>query len=143
MSRGVQVPERYLMPDAVGFWGTGRLAALIYSRTDLGRLRVEFRGMDPEIDAQLVAMQIAAYKWQGRTERTDDANPCETVPLCEWLTVAEVASLLGLTARAVQKAIARGELKAGRDGRRYKIHRDDFRHYQAARTTRGEPDGTA
>lgn len=36
----------------------------LYSRTDLGRLRTELRGVDPEVDAQLMALHVARLRWR-------------------------------------------------------------------------------
>ncbi len=73
-------PEGYV-------WGPGadhvlvprRVAAWLDREAGLDRLRVEVRGQDPEIDAVLVALRLAALAWRGSVTGTDDRNPPEPV----------------------------------------------------------------
>jgi excisionase family DNA binding protein len=133
MAGGLQVPERYLLPDAVGALLPGRIAALIYRRTNLGQVRTEVRGIDAEADAALMALHIAALKWRGSATGTTEAAQPELGPISGWLSTGEAAGLLGVTPRAVVKAIARGKLPAERLGGRHRISREDLEQYRAGR----------
>ena len=135
---GLQVPERYLMPDAVGAWLTGRVAALIYSRTDLGRLRTELRGVDPEVDAQLMALHLAALRWRTSATGSEAAPEPEVPPSSStpWVSTSEAADLLGITDRAVRLACKAGAMGARRVGDRWRISREAVKQYRAARASR-------
>jgi excisionase family DNA binding protein len=134
MTGGLQVPERYLLPDGVGAVLPGRIAALIYKRTDLRALRTEIRGVDPEADAVLMAIYIAALKWRSSACGTVDAPEPEPVTSSsQWLTTSQAADLAGVTDRAIRKAIAEGRLTATAIDGRHRISRDDLEHYRAAR----------
>lgn len=133
MSGGLQVPERYLLPEGVGAVVPGRVAALIHSRTNLGQLRAEIRGTSPEVDAVLMALHIAALKWRGSaTGTTQDTTP-EPVTSSEWLTTEQAAGLAGVSSRAIRKAIQQERLTATEVAGRYRISREDLEHYKAAR----------
>lgn len=132
---GLQVPERYLLPEAVGTFVPGRVAALIYKRTDLAQVRTELRGADPEVDAVLMALHIAALKWRGSVGVSDSRKPAEVTPQSEWMTAQEVADQLSLTSSRVRQECRSGRLKAENHGRPHgwRISREDFEHYRAAR----------
>lgn len=54
------------------------------------------------------------------------------------LTVAEVASLMRVSRMTVYRLIRRGQLKAIRVGRNYRVREDDFNEYLEAQAVNGE-----
>ncbi len=130
---GAQIPERYLLPEAVGSIVPGRVAELIHRKTDLSRLRTDWRGTDAEVDAVLMALHIAALKWRSSVSGTNPTQVAEPVACSEWLTTQEASEMLDITPRAVTKAISDKRLPAERAGRAWRIHRDDVEHHLAAR----------
>lgn len=130
---GVQVPERYLLPEGCGAIVPARIAALIYRTTDLARVRTELRGNDAEADAALMALHIAALKWRGSATGTEQAPTAEPAASSPWLSTSEAADMLNVTPRAVRKAITAGKLNAQQLDGRHRINREDLEHYRAAR----------
>ena len=123
----LKVHEPYVMVPA-------RIAALIESRSGIGALRVQVRGLDPEASAVLEDIRLAAMSWRGSATGTViEAEPEPTTPLREWVTTGGAADLLGITSRAVRKAIARGAIPAQNIDGRYRIDRADIEHYRATR----------
>ena len=112
----------------------GRIAALI--DREIYALRVRKRGTDPEASKVLEELRVAALAWRGSATGTEDDNSAEPVSSSRWLTTKAAAELLGITPRAVRKAIALGRLPAEREGRSYRIRREDLEHYRAARAAR-------
>ena len=135
MSGGLHVPERYLLPAGVGVTMPGRVAALLHSRLDLGRLRTEVRGIDPEVDAVLMALHISALKWRTSVGASEPRKSTETATPSEWMSTQEVADQLGVTSSRIRQECREGRLKATNKGRPlgWQIHREDFEHYRAAR----------
>jgi excisionase family DNA binding protein len=128
-----QAPERYLLPQEVGAVIPGRVAALIYATTDLAKVRTSRRGVDPEVDAALMALAIAALRWRSSATGTEDAPTPEPPASSSWLTTTQAAGLAGVTDRAVRKAIAAGQLDATNVGGRYRISRENLEQYRARR----------
>ena len=54
------------------------------------------------------------------------------------LTVAEVASLMRVSRMTVYRLIRRGQLKAIRVGRNYRVREDDLNEYLEAQAVNGE-----
>lgn len=135
MNGGAQVPERYLLPEAVGAIMPGRVASLLHKRLDLSRLRTEVRGIDPEVDAVLMALHIAALKWRTSAGVSEPRKPTEVATESEWMSTQEVADRLGVSTSRVRQECRDGRLEATNRGRPlgWQIHREDFEHYRAAR----------
>ena len=112
-----------------------RVAAWLQSRAGLDRLRIDNRGVDPEVDAVLTALRVAALHWRaaatGSDPRKEPEGEAESVT---WLTSAQAADSLGVGPRAIRLAIAEQRLPAERVGGRWLINREDVEHYRAART---------
>ncbi|OZF00559.1 helix-turn-helix domain-containing protein [Rhodococcoides fascians] len=111
----------------------GRIAALIDTRCNLAELRISLRGQDPEVDAVLMAIRLAALHWRTSATGSADAPTPEAEPLSEWVSTAEAANILYCTDRAVRLAINEKRLNATRVGRSYRITREDLEHFKAAR----------
>ncbi len=112
----------------------GRVAAWLVRYAEIRRLRVENRGVDREIDAALVALTVAAYKWRASRIGSQVEQAAEVAQRSTMrLSSAEAAELLEVTDRAVRLAIQQGRLQAERVGRRWVIHREDLEHFRASR----------
>jgi hypothetical protein len=70
-------PERFLLPKGGGAIVPSRVAAVIFARTDLARVKTEMRGADPEVDATLLALCEAALWWRSSVTGTADARTPE------------------------------------------------------------------
>ena len=136
MSEEYQHPGRYVLPEGVGAIVPGRIAALIYRLTDLDQIRIGMRGNDPEADAVLLALRIAALKWRSSATGTEQATVAEPAASSQWLSTEQAAGLLGITPRAVRKAIAQQRLGATQVGRSWRVSREDIEQYRAARNGR-------
>lgn len=112
---------------------TSRVADYLTRHAGLGQFRVEHRGEDAEIDAALLAIAVVGKSWRGSAVGTAGRNPSEPAPVSEWVSTAGAAARLGLTSRAVVKAIAEGRLKAMKAGTQWRIHRADLEHFRAQR----------
>jgi excisionase family DNA binding protein len=112
---------------------TPRIAALLEKRADLPALRVLVRGRDPEASAVLEAIGVAASTWRRSSTGTDEAVKPELAPRSEWLSTSQAGSLLGISVRAVVKAIHDERLPGHRVGDRWRISREDMEQFKAAR----------
>lgn len=134
MSGGLQVPERYLLPEGSGALVPARIASVIYSRTDLAKLRVDLRGIDPELDAVLMALHISALKYRASADGNEARKPAEVRPKSSWVEVAEAAAELDLTTSRVRQELRAGHLKGEKkQGRGWRISRVELETYKAAR----------
>lgn len=113
---------------------TARTAAWLERHADLRRLRTEVRGTDPEVDAVLVALGVAAASWSASAVGSVRAPAPEVAAESEVrLSTSSAADLLGVTDRAVRLACKGGRLRAERVGGRWLIDREDVEHFRAAR----------
>ncbi len=118
-----------------------RVAAVL-AQKGLRNVRHALRGMDPEVDAVLEAILLAAEAWKrhrglasdlGSERDTESAGQASSS-----LTATEVAGLLGITPRAVRLAITEGRL----DGRQtaggvWLVEPEAAELYRAARSNGG------
>ncbi len=112
---------------------SARVADYLNRHAGLGQYRVAHRGEDLEIDAALLAIAVVGGAWRGSVVGTGEKNPPEPAAGSSWVSTAEAAARLGVTGRAVCKAIAEGRLKATKSGRIWRIHRADLEHLRARR----------
>ncbi|WP_380161560.1 helix-turn-helix domain-containing protein [Kineococcus sp. R86509] len=94
---------------------------------------MDIRGADPEVDAVLVAVHLAALTWRtatGSDPRNTEEQPAEFPDM----STRVAADTLGITERGVRQAITRGHLHATRVDGRWRITRENLAHFQAART---------
>lgn len=118
-----------------------RIAFLLESQAGLSSLRVRTRGLDPEATDVLEAIRNAAMAWReglsgSAPSGTTVAPKAEPEPACEWVTTGKAADLLGITSRAIRKAIAEDRLPAEAVGGQHRIARTDLEHFRAARKER-------
>lgn len=122
----LKVGEPYVMVPA-------RVAALLESRTNVGGLRVQVRGLDAEASAVLEDLRYAAMSWRGSAGGTEADETPEPAAKSQVVTPSQAADLLGVTDRAIRKALQSGRLPGEKRGSNWFITREDFEHYKAAR----------
>jgi excisionase family DNA binding protein len=129
-------PAAFVHGDGAVVVVPARTAAWLERFADLRAIRTAHRGADPEVDAVLVALALAAATWRnahaGSVRGTDLARTAEPVA-SSLLTTAEAGHLLGLGPRAVRKAVAEGRLQAVKHGDAWQIEREDVEHFRAVR----------
>jgi hypothetical protein len=116
---------------------SGRIAALLLARAGLDQYHRAHRGEDPELDSTLVALKVTAAAWRATGTNCGTATPPSAPPASPspaWLTTRAVARSLGMTSRAVRKAITVGRLPAQHWAGRWWINPDDVEHLRARRT---------
>lgn len=116
---------------------SGRVAARLL-RAGLSEYHRQHRGDDPEVDQTIIGMKLAALAWRERISGTDRGTtaadtPPRAAPSPAWLTTTATARVVGITARAVVKAIAAGRLPAQWSAGRWWISPEDVGHYRARR----------
>ncbi len=111
----------------------GRVAAWLERHADLRRLRTDARGADAEVDAVLVALATCAFAWRASATGTAIPAQAEPVALSSWLSTSQAAGLVGVTPRAIRKAIADDRLSATEVNGSYRISREDVEHFRAGR----------
>jgi len=119
-----------------------RLAAWLEKNTNLNVQRVALRGLNPEIDDELVALHWLAT-WAVTASGTADGSEAGTATrllpepagelVAEHINVNTAAELIGMSTRAVRKAIAEQRLPASRNGGQWLIDRTDAQHYRRNR----------
>ncbi len=127
-------PEGYLIP-ATSVVVPARIARLLMEHA-LEGFRVRWHGVDPELDTVLTALAIAGRRWAlASTDRGTAvaAAPELSEPSNDWLSTTRAAELLGVTDRAVRKALADKRLKGHHRGGRWWIAREELAHYRAIR----------
>lgn len=118
---------------------SGRVAAWLLSRGRLNEYHRTHRGDDPEVDQTLVGLKIAALAWRERHTvgtghgTTAAGTPPQAAPSPAWLTTTATARVVGITARAVVKAITAGRLPAQWWSGRWWIDPEEVEHYRARR----------
>jgi excisionase family DNA binding protein len=117
-----------LVPAKVAHW---------LGQHGLDALRVRARGEDPEVDAVLSALRLAALTHTasagGSTSGSLLVNEAEVPPSSEWMSTGQAADALGVTPRAVRLACKRGRLPAEQVDGRWRITRTSVSTYRAAR----------
>ena len=117
----------------------GAVCAIFNRLLGLDKLRSVWRGQNPRLDQALLAIRLAGIAHtESSAAGTDVAPQPEPRPrssqqLNDTVSTTTAAALLGLTGRAIRKAIAENRLKATLLDNRYRIHRDDLADYRATR----------
>jgi excisionase family DNA binding protein len=113
-----------------------RVAAWMDARFHLGQVRQAVRGFDPEVDAALLGLHLAAMTWPASDHGSEQGKCAEVEPPCTWVGTRQAADRLNITERAVRQAIATKRLPAEQVDGRWRITRDDVEHYRAAQANR-------
>ena len=111
----------------------GRVAAWLERHATLTRIRIAHRGSDPEVDSVLLGLHRVALLWRDSVNGNTPRKPTEEPPPCPWLTTTQAADQLGITDSRIRQDIRAHRLAAEQVDRRWRITREDFEHYKAAR----------
>jgi excisionase family DNA binding protein len=118
----------------------GKVAWLLEKYTNVGKLRVHIRGRDPDTSDVLLRLRCLAMAWDESASAVGtavDESP-EPKPRLNLFTPSQAADLIGITDRAIRKAITEGRLPGHKVGNGWQIYREDLEHYRAARAARKE-----
>lgn len=111
-----------------------RVCAWLERYASLNEVRIRERGADPEVDAVLVAVRLAALTWRTTATGTPVAAKAEADPdLEQWMSTGQAAERLGITDRAVRLAIQEQRLNATNVAGRWRITKEDLQHFTAAK----------
>ncbi|WP_193046815.1 excisionase family DNA-binding protein [Mycolicibacterium baixiangningiae] len=118
----------------------GRICGLLNQLLKLDRVRAEIRGQDPQLDQALLAIKLAgaAYMNSSATGKRQAPQP-EPATHCDQqddntISTTSAATLLGVTDRAIRRAITDKRLPATKLDGRYRIGRTELAHYRDTRT---------
>lgn len=111
---------------------SARVAAQLDRLLNLTRVRVDVRGQDPELDAVLLGLRVAAMAWrQSATGHTERTSPD---PMPPWITTTQAADLLHVDPRHIRRLAAAGHLEARQiPGGSWLIERESVAHRAARR----------
>ena len=113
----------------------GREAMALLAFPGLDAYQRQHRGADADLDRAISKLRLASAAFRsgaGSALGTFRTEPPEPVPRSDGrLTTGQAASLLGVTSRAVTKAITEGRLPAERSGSRWLIDADNVTLYRA------------
>jgi excisionase family DNA binding protein len=110
-----------------------RVARVLVRQAGLEQYHVTHRGLDPELDAVLVALKLAGASWTVSAEEGEQRKPTEGESSSSWLTTREAADQLVVTDSRIRQECRAGRLDAELVGRTWRISRDDLARYRAAR----------
>ena len=110
-----------------------RIAAWLERHASLNEVRIRSRGADPEVDAVLAALRLAALTWRTAVTGSTNAPEPELPPQSKYYSTSEAAERLGITDRAVRLAIAQNRLNATNLHGRWRITPEDIAHFKAAK----------
>lgn len=111
-----------------------RVCAWLERHARLNEVRIRERGADPEVDAVLVAVRLAALTWRTTATGTPvAAKPEAPADLNQWMSTGQAAARLGITDRAVRLAIQEQRLHATNVAGRWRITKEDLQHFTAAK----------
>lgn len=111
-----------------------RVCAWLERHASLNEVRIRERGADPEVDAVLVAVRLAALTWRTTATGTPvAAKPEAPTDLNQWFSTGQAADRLGITDRAVRLAIQEQRLHATNVAGRWRISKEDLQHFSAAK----------
>lgn len=117
-----------------------RVAALIDREMDMHALRIRARANDPEVYEVLLSLHEVALAWRSSavagTEEDTRPEPKRGLEQTKQLTSTEAADHLGVTDRAIRKAIHEGRLAASKTGSKWLIDREELAHFKTRRKSR-------
>lgn len=127
--------------DGDGMYLPGWLADHLERQFAVSAHRMRVRGADPTVDEALLAFAHIVSAWraagsdQGSVDGTSLPETPEPAPRStgDALLVAEAAGLVGISDRAVRRAICENRLPAQRIGRRWLVDRADAMTYREQR----------
>ena len=114
----------------------GRVCAQLNRLLSLDKFRSQIRGQDAELDQTLVAIKLAGVAYTESSAAGIGPAP-QSEPRSHsgqqenTVSTTTAATILGITDRAVRKAIAEKRLAATKVDGRYRITREDLTNYKA------------
>jgi excisionase family DNA binding protein len=120
--------------DGPGVYLSARVCAYLNRHAGLEQFRLSNRGIDPEVDAALVAIRLLELHFRNSATGTKEAAKPELAASSKWLSTTETADRLGITDRGVRTAIADGRLKAENIAGRWRINLENLEHFKALRS---------
>lgn len=103
----------------------GPEAVALLNYCDMGAYLREHRGTNPHLDRAIAKLRLVSLAYRGTGHGTFPAEPQEPAKRSDGrLTTRQAADLLGVTPRAVTKAINEGRLPAKRFAGRWLIDPD-------------------
>lgn len=132
MTTPVRSPAAYVHGvDAPIVVVPARVAAWLERHARLGELHAGNRGADPEVDAVLVALVLAARAWRMSATGRVEAAPTGTETPSRQMNAAQAAEVIGVSDRSIRRAITTGRLPARKVATCWVIEREDVEHYRA------------
>lgn len=133
-------PAEHLVHTGPSVTLDGLLCAKLNKLLGLDKIRAQLRGKDRHLDEGLLAIRLTAAAYESSSAGTYSApQPVpvsrSTQQLNDTVSTSTAADILGLTDRAIRKAITENRLKATQLDKRWRIHRDDLAQYQADKDT--------
>lgn len=127
-------PESYTHLDGIVVV-PARIAALLDQHLRLDRFRKSVRGHDAELDSVLLAIRLAAVVYSSATG-TERAKTPEPQPhSSRGIGTPAAAIQLGISDRAVRKAMTEGRLNAEKVDGRWRTSHADIQSYRANRAS--------
>ncbi len=126
-------PETFVHGDGRVALVPWRVASVLVRQAGLEQYHRAHRGDDPEVDAVIVALKVAGLNWLASVGVSEPRKPAQAMRLSSWLSSTEVADQLGIGSPAVRLACREGRLPAQLVDGRWRISREDFEHWRAAR----------
>jgi excisionase family DNA binding protein len=117
----------------------GRACAALNRLLELDKVRIQIRGQDAQLDQALMAIKLAATAFAGSGTGTFVAPQPEPMArsgqqLKDTVGTTTAATILGMTDRAIRKAINEKRLPATKDDSgHHRISRNDLANYLATR----------
>lgn len=104
------------------------------NRLVLNDIRPKVRGADPQLDQVLQALGYAGLRWAESARGPNVVPQREPVrPSTQTVSTTTAATVLGITGRAVRRAITDGRLPATAVEGRWRIDRAELETYRANR----------
>jgi excisionase family DNA binding protein len=130
---GALPSSRYIVEVGPGVLVPIRIAAMLNAY--LKPLRIKMRGHDSELDQVLLDFARIAMTFDSSERGTIDApTPEPRRDLSEWVTTSIAADIIGITERAVRRAIAERRISAQKLSGGWCLTRQDVEQFRAART---------
>jgi excisionase family DNA binding protein len=118
----------------------GQICAILERLLDLKKVRGQVRGQDAQLDHSLIAIRLAALAYDESSARGTHVAP-QPEPAArssqqqndETVSTTTASAFLGITDRAVRKAITEKRLPATKVEGRWRVTREDLFEYRNRR----------
>ena len=134
MKPSPRTPEHYIHGAGAVIIVPARICAYLNRYAGLEQFRRDNVGIDPDVDALLIAFRVAELAWRRSVTGTTQAATPELAASSEWLSTTQAAGQLHMTDRGIRTAIAAGRLQADSVAGRWRISREALSHFRQTRT---------